>query len=50
MKDIINFIIENKATITLSIPLITRGYYSLKLGGGLVGVWRAIMFGTNTPK
>lgn len=32
------------------IPLIGRAYYAIKNGGGLKGIWRAIMFGTNTPK
>jgi hypothetical protein len=50
MKIIINFLIENKAYIAMSIPMWTRAYYALKTGGGLVGIWRSIMFGTNTPK
>lgn len=34
----------------LIIPYLTRAYYAIKQGGGLKGIWRAIMFGTNQPK
>lgn len=50
METIIAFVLANKATIALTIPLITRGYYAVKNDGGLVGIWRAVMFGTNSPK
>ena len=36
--------------LVIIFPYLTRGWHALKLGGGLVGVWRAIMFGTNVPK
>lgn len=47
---IIPFILENKSAIVLAIPFITRAYYQLKNGGGIVGVWNSIMYGTATPK
>ena len=31
-------------------PYLTRGYHALVSGGGLTGIYRAILFGTNTPK
>ncbi len=31
-------------------PYVTRGYYALANGGGLVGVARAILWGTNSIK
>jgi hypothetical protein len=31
------------------LPWITRAFYSLKNGGGIAGLWRAVMFGTNVP-
>ena len=34
----------------LALPYLGRAYYAIKNGGGLVGIWRSIMFGTNTPK
>lgn len=34
----------------LILPYLTRAYYAIKQGGGLRGIWRAIWFGTNTPK
>lgn len=34
----------------LAFPYITRAYHALATGGGIVGVYRAILFGTNTPK
>jgi hypothetical protein len=30
------------------IPYITRAYHALANGGGLHGIWTAIMYGTNT--
>lgn len=35
--------------LVLVFPYVTRAFYALKNGGGLVGVWRAILWGTNTP-
>lgn len=32
------------------LPNIGRSYHAIVNGGGLRGVWNAIMFGTNTPK
>lgn len=31
------------------IPLLGRAYHAVKSGGGLKGIWQAIMFGTNQP-
>lgn len=31
-------------------PYIGRVYHALVNGGGIMGAWRAIMFGTNAPK
>lgn len=50
METLYNFIMEHKASIALSIPLLTRGWYAWKNNGGLLGVWRSIMYGTNAPK
>lgn len=50
MIELLNYIKEHKEYILLSIPMWTRAYYALKQGGGLVGVWNSIMFGTNQPK
>lgn len=36
--------------VLIMLPYVTRAYHSLRNGGGLVGVYRAILFGTNTPK
>jgi hypothetical protein len=30
--------------------LVGRAFAALRNGGGLIGVWRGILFGTNTPK
>jgi hypothetical protein len=32
------------------LPYLTRAYHALATGGGLRGIWNAILFGTNTPK
>ena len=50
MNTIVDFFMENKATILLAIPMVTRAYYALRNGGGIVGMWRGLMFGTNAPK
>jgi hypothetical protein len=34
----------------VALQLLGRAYHALRNGGGLVGIWRAIMFGTNTPQ
>lgn len=47
---IVDFIMANKASIALAIPFMTRSFYQLKNGGGLVGVWNSIMYGTAVPK
>ena len=31
------------------VPYITRAYHAIATGGGLVGIYRAILFGTNQP-
>lgn len=36
--------------VFLAFPYVTRAYHALVTGGGLKGVWNAILFGTNTPK
>ena len=33
----------------LVIPYITRAYHAVRNGGGLRGIYRSILFGTNTP-
>jgi hypothetical protein len=40
----------NGVTALLAIQLLGRAYSGLSKGGGLVGVFRGIVFGTNTPK
>ena len=50
MEYLINLIMDNKSSIILAIPMVTRAYHALSKGGGLVGIWNSIMFGTNTPK
>jgi len=30
-------------------PVAGRAYHALRSGGGLRGVWRGILFGTNSP-
>ncbi len=47
--NIIAFILENKSTIILAVPMLGRAYHALRNGGGLVGIWKSLMFG-ETPK
>ena len=50
MGTVVSLIMANKLVILGALPMCTRAYYALKNGGGLVGIWNSIMFGTNTPK
>jgi hypothetical protein len=53
MNEIINVIPEKYRAYVLAlilcIPYLTRAYHSLATGGGLKGIWNAVLFGTNTP-
>lgn len=50
LNTIWDFISTHKATLALAIPLVGRAWYALKNDGGIVGIWRAIMFGANKEK
>ena len=39
----------NLLTLFVIVQVLGRGYAALKRGGGLVGIWKGIVFGTNTP-
>jgi hypothetical protein len=41
---------ETAVLIAVAAPLVGRAYHSLSNGGGLRGIYRSILFGTNTPK
>lgn len=34
----------------VAFPLLGRAIHALQAGGGLRGIWNAVVFGTNTPK
>ena len=34
----------------IAVPYIGRAWHALASGGGLIGVYRALLFGTNVPK
>lgn len=40
----------NGVTIFVVLTAIGRGYHAIANGGGFVGIWKALVFGTNTPK
>ena len=40
----------NGVTILIIVQVLGRAYAGLSKGGGLVGLWKGIVFGTNTPK
>lgn len=40
----------NGVTLLIALQLAGRAYAALSSGGGLVGIFRGILFGTNTPK
>lgn len=39
----------NGVTLLLLVQVLGRAFAGLKNGGGLVGIYRGIVFGTNTP-
>lgn len=53
LKPVIDLIPEKwRTTVILSFfafPYVTRGLYALRSGTGLVGFFKSILFGTNTP-
>lgn len=32
------------------VPFLGRAYHAIVNGGGVIGAWRAFMYGTNVPK
>jgi hypothetical protein len=36
--------------IILAFPYVTRAYYAIVNGGGIIGAGRAILWGSNVPK
>lgn len=38
------------ALITVGIMVLGRAFQAVKAGGGLIGIWQALLYGTNTPK
>jgi hypothetical protein len=39
----------NVTTLLVAFAFVGRGYKALRSGGGLVGLWRGVMFGENAP-
>jgi hypothetical protein len=46
----IQFIQNHWQWFVAAVPIIGRAYYAIVNKGGIVGIWRALVFGTNTPK
>lgn len=38
------------ALAIVTIAILGRAFHALKAGGGLVGLWKALLYGTNAPK
>lgn len=38
------------ALIVVTIGIAGRAFHAIKHGGGLVGLWKALLYGTNAPK
>jgi hypothetical protein len=51
---ILNLIPEGYKGLVLAVfilaPIFGRAYHAIVSGGGLKGIWTALMFGTNAPK
>jgi hypothetical protein len=42
---------QGAATLAIMVgPYLTRAYHAVINGGGIIGIFRAIFWGTNTPK
>ncbi len=44
---------EHRGTVALlvvSIGILGRAFHAVKNGGGLIGLWKALLYGTNAPK
>jgi len=44
---------QHRGTVSLIIVTIAiagRAFHAIKNGGGLVGLWKALLYGTNAPK
>lgn len=50
METITNLILDNKASILLAIPLVTRTIKALVNGGGIMGAWNALIWGKHIDK
>lgn len=37
-------------SLVVAVPVLGRAYHSLSNNGGLKGIYRALVFGTNVPK
>ena len=42
--------IHDGVAIMALLGLAGRAWHAVRSGGGLVGLWRALLYGTNTPK
>lgn len=40
----------NGVTLVLAIMVVGRAYKAIRNGGGLIGLWHGLLFGTNTQK
>ena len=38
------------ALIIVTVAFAGRAFHAIKAGGGLVGLWKALLYGTNAPK
>lgn len=38
------------ALAIVTIAILGRAFHAIKNGGGLVGLWKALLYGTNAPK
>lgn len=44
---------QHRGTVSLAIVTIAiagRAFHAIKNGGGLIGLWNALLYGTNAPK
>lgn len=50
LNQLIAWILENKTSISLGAIVGGRAFHTLVNGGGIIGMLKGILFGTNTPK
>lgn len=50
LNQLLKYLPSGYTKYVLLLMLLGRAYYALRNGGGIKGIWKSILFGTNIPK